>query len=157
MQEVEAKRKLTPADGAHVFFTLIFLVGAYLVKTRYTTECSVSLDVGLDVLFYGLLLWMTYLLITLVPRYKNQGLRFFFNLLDLFYAFFHFSLFIFNVIALSDSDSDCATKAPELQFFALLYVVVIGITLSIVLLGVIIWVLKRCFKPNDLAFHQADL
>lgn len=157
MQEVEAKRKLTPADGAHVFFTLIFLVGAYLVKTQYTNECSTSLDVGLDVLFYGLLLWMTYLLITLVPRYKNQGLRFFFNLLDLIYAFFHLSLFIWSIIELSDADSDCTTKAPQLQFFMLLYVVVIGITLSIVLLGFFIWVIKRCAKPNDLAFHQADL
>ena len=157
MQEVEAKRKLTPADGAHVFFTLIFLVGSYLVKTHYPTECSASLDVGLDVLFYGLLLWMTYLLITLVPRYKNQGLRFFFNLLDLIYAFFHLSLFLFNTIELSDSDNDCGEKAPELQFFMLLYVVVIGITLSIVFLGFLIWVIKRCSKPNDLAFHQADL
>jgi hypothetical protein len=157
MQEVEAKRKLTPADGAHVFFTLIFLVGAYLIKTRYPTDCDVSLDVGLDVLFYGLLLWITYLLITLVPRYKNQGLRFFFNLLDLIYAFFHLSLFIYNVVELSDEDNDCNIRAPELQFFTLLYVVVVGITLSIVFLGFLIWVIKRCFKPNDLSFHQADL
>ena len=157
MQEVEAKRKLTPADGAHVFSTLIFLVGAYLVKTQYNTECSASLNVGLDVLFYGLLLWMTYLLVTLVPRYKNQGLRFFFNLLDLFYALFHLSLFLFNAIELGDSENDCREKAPELQFFMLLYVVVIGITLSIVFLGFLIWVTKRCFKPNDLRFNQADL
>ena len=157
MQEVEAKRKLTPADGAHVFFTLIFLTGAYLVKTRYSTDCSVDLAVGLDVLFYGLLLWMTYLLITLVPRYKNQGLRFFFNLLDLIYAFFHLSLFLYSSILLGDADNDCRTRAPELQFFTLLYVVVIGITLSIVFLGFLIWVVKRCFKPNDLSFHQADL
>mmetsp|Transcript_22216 Transcript_22216/g.25727 ORF Transcript_22216/g.25727 Transcript_22216/m.25727 type:complete len:158 (+) Transcript_22216:45-518(+) len=157
MQEVEAKRKLTPADGAHVFFTLIFLSGSYLVKTRYQTDCSANLEVGLDVLFYGLLLWMTYLLITLVPRYKNQGLRFFFNLLDLIYAGFHLSLFIYDCVQLGDADSDCRTKAPELEFFTLLYVVIIGLTLSVVFLGFLIWVAKRCTKPNDLSFHQADL
>mmetsp|Transcript_11434 Transcript_11434/g.13107 ORF Transcript_11434/g.13107 Transcript_11434/m.13107 type:complete len:158 (+) Transcript_11434:25-498(+) len=157
MQEVEAKRKLTPADGAHVFSTLIFLVGAYLVKTNYNTDCGADLAVGLDVIFYGLLLWMTYLLITLVPRYKNQGLRFFFNLLDLLYALFHLSMFIYNVVELSSEENDCAQKAPQLQFYILLYTVVIGMTLSVVFLGFIIWVVKRCLRPNDLSFHQADL
>ena len=157
MQEIEAKRKLTPADGAHVFFAVIFLVGSYLIKTRNNTDCSADLATCLDVLFFGLLIWTTYLLITLVPRYKNQALRFFFNLLDLIYALFHLSLFIITTIQLNEDDSDCKTKAPELNFFMLLYAVIVGIALAIVTLGFFIWVIKRFFRPNELSFHQADL
>jgi hypothetical protein len=78
-------------------------------------------------------------------------------MLDLLYAFFHLSLVIFTFLELIDEDNDCGVRAPELQFFMLLYVVIVGITLSIVFLGFLIWALKRCSKPNDLSFHQADL
>src|SRR4051812_40089499 len=95
MQEVESKRKLTPADGAHIFYTAIFLSASYIVKAKHMSQCSVDLELFNDLLFYGLLLWATFLIITLVPRYKNEGLRTFFNLIDILYGVFHIGLVIY--------------------------------------------------------------
>lgn len=35
MLEIEAKRKLKPSEGAHLFYTLIFLISSTLIKSNY--------------------------------------------------------------------------------------------------------------------------
>mmetsp|Transcript_32396 Transcript_32396/g.29201 ORF Transcript_32396/g.29201 Transcript_32396/m.29201 type:complete len:161 (+) Transcript_32396:37-519(+) len=160
MQEVESKRKLTPADGAHIFYTAIFLTGAFMVKTGYNSACTADLATFLDFLFYGLLLWATFLIITLVPRYKNEGLRLFFNLLDILYGLFHIGLVIYTASQYfkGTDNNDCATGAPELNFLAGLYVYVTGVTAGVIVVGFFVWFVKRFIRPNDLAgFHKADI
>ena len=43
MLEIEAKRKLRASEGAHFFFTLIFLVGSGLIVMHAKEACSVDL------------------------------------------------------------------------------------------------------------------
>lgn len=50
-----------------------------------------------------------------------------------------------------------AVSAPELQFFMSLYAVVVDMTLMIVFLGFLFWMMKRCCKPSEISFDQADL
>lgn len=162
MQEVEAKRKLTPADGAHIFYTGIFLVGSYLVKSSDEPVCadqSVHLDVFIDTLFYGLLIWATFTIISLIPRYKNENLRLFFNLLDLMYGLFHIALVIFGAtIFYNDKAAVCAQIASQAWFLLQLYLLVTGVTAIIVIVGFGMWVFRKYFRPSDLAgFHQSDL
>lgn len=113
----------------------------------------------LDLLFYGMLLWATFLIITLVPRYKNDGLRLFFNLLDVLYGLFHLGLVLFTASQYFASESnDCKEAAPQLFFLAGLYVYVTGVTAGIVAIGTAVWFVKKFIRPNDLAgFHKEDL
>jgi hypothetical protein len=158
MQEVESKRKLTPADGAHIFYTAIFLSASYIVKTKHMTQCTVDLELFNDFLFYGLLLWATFLIITLVPRYKNEGLRLFFNLIDLLYGVFHIALVVYAGTKYFSKDNDCGKFAPELNFLTNLYIWVTGIAGTIVLVGFGVWFFKRYIRPNDISgFHKADI
>jgi len=154
MQEVESKRKLTPADGAHIFYAGIFLSGSFIIKTQHPHDCSVDLDFFNDLLFYGLLLWTTFLIITLVPRYKNDGLRLFFNLLDLIYGLFHLILVCYGATQYYSENNDCGKLAPALNFFTHLYIWVTGFTGGIVLIGFLVWFFKKFVRPNELAGFQ---
>jgi len=152
MQEVEAKRKLTPADGAHVFYTATFLVGSYIVKSNYATDCGKA-DLGLfvDFLFYGLLIWATFLVVSLIPRYKNENLRLFFNLLDLVYGLFHVALVIYTAVLFNSKDaSDCSRLAPQAHLLANVYIIITGFTAAVVILGFSLWVFRRFVKPSDM-------
>ena len=71
MQEIESKRKLRASEGAHFFFTLIFLSASGIIKLGHPEKNCLNLDLNLliDLVFYGLILWGTYLAISIVPRY----------------------------------------------------------------------------------------
>ena len=159
MQEVQPKRKLTPADGAHVFYTAIFLTGAYIVKTRYNSDCGdSSIDLGLfvDFLFYGLLMWATFLIVSLLPRYKNENLRLFFNIIDIVYGLYHLGLVIYAAVQFySPKASDCVTLAPQTHFLAHLYILITGFTAGIILLGYLAWFSRKIFKSNA-GFQQQN-
>jgi len=150
MQEVEAKRKMTPADGAHIFYTMIFLAGSYMaLNTAPVAQCSVNLTLFAQILFYGEMIWMTYLVITLVPRYKNQGLRLFFNLLDLFYGLYHLALFTYAGYIFYSPQNDCAAGAPALNFLANLYIAVMSFTFFIATLTFGSYLFRRIFKRSE--------
>jgi hypothetical protein len=72
MQEIEAKRKLKASEGAHFFYSLIFLAASGLIENNYLTQtCSQNLPLLVHLVFYGLIIWGTYILITIVPRYNT--------------------------------------------------------------------------------------
>ena len=149
MQEIQAKRKLHSADGAHIFFTLIFLAGSYMALNSSTnTTCNVNLQVVIEALFYGQLIWMTYLIITLFPRYKNESLRLIFNLLDMLYGCYHLALVIYASIQFFHKKNDCTTAAPALNFLTELYIYVMIFTFSIILLSFIFWLIRKITRSK---------
>ena len=159
MLQSESKRRLTPADGAHIFFTMIFLIGTYLLKNKYNIVCGVNFKDWLDILYYGLMVWMIFLMITLISRFKNQGLRILFNLLDLLYALFHLALAISASVLYFGSKNNCSSYAPELQFFVGLYIFVIYFTFAIISIGLLFLLVKKYAKHRDTRtnFQKADI
>lgn len=154
MQEVASKRKLTPADGAHIFYTFIFLAGTYMVKSTYNTECgdsSVLLGAFIDILFYGLLIWETFLIVSLLPRYRNENLRQFFNILDLLYGLFHISMVIFALTILGNKKADdCVQLAPQAYFITQVYTIITGSAALIVIVGFGMWAYRKFCSTTDL-------
>ena len=73
MFEIEAKRKLRASEGAHFFFTLIFFVISIVIELNYKHEsCSVNLFYLIDFVFYGMIIWSVFLILTLIPKCKNK-------------------------------------------------------------------------------------
>eukprot|EP01016_Furgasonia_blochmanni_P016341 TRINITY_DN1939_c0_g1_i6.p1 TRINITY_DN1939_c0_g1~~TRINITY_DN1939_c0_g1_i6.p1 ORF type:complete len:258 (-),score=68.60 TRINITY_DN1939_c0_g1_i6:61-834(-) len=148
-----ARKTLRPADGAHLFFCLIFLVATSIVKLNYIVDCN-SESSFFDLLFYGLVAWSTYLLITLVPNYKNPALQKFFTILDIIYALMHFGLFIWGWRLRSSHLAYCGVSDNILvksvpQFFLLELYLWFGLVIFILLvLGLVAWVVRRAAKPK---------
>ena len=137
MIEIDAKTKLKSSEGANFFFTLITLVATGVIQRQYieTETCDVNLALFVQMLFFTQVIKITYSLITLVPRYKNQDIVLFFKVLDLVYYLALLGLFIYaNVLYFSEGFSACATTAPILTYFTEFFVLIGYILVSVVVL-----------------------
>lgn len=141
MQEIEAKRKLRASEGAHFFFTLIFLSGSSIIEMSHRDEsCGVNLGLLVDLIFYGLIIWGTYLFISIIPRYKNTAMKQFFNFLDICFGIYLFILFVYaNTLYYKDEFQECfqQTKAPIQAYFTQLFLVVTYVLFVIFALAII--------------------
>lgn len=93
MLEIEAKRKLKPSEGAHLLYTMIFLISSTIIKSNYSQQkCGLRVSLFVNIVFYGMLLWLTFILITMVQRIKNPIMKIFFNFLDISFGIYILAL-----------------------------------------------------------------
>ncbi|CAK59515.1 unnamed protein product (macronuclear) [Paramecium tetraurelia] len=155
MQEIEAKKQLKASEGAHFFYTLIFLSASGIIETQFIDQkCNQNLALFIHLVFYGLIIWGTYILITLIPRYKNPAINLFFNFLDICFAIYITFLLIYGY-RLYSSQNDCAVEAPVLYLFLEVFMLVNGIIFIILGLAFISYILKR-FSKHQQTYAQGE-
>ncbi|CAD8179583.1 unnamed protein product [Paramecium pentaurelia] len=149
MQEIEAKKQLKASEGAHFFYTLIFLSASGIIETQFIEQkCNQNLQLFVHLVFYGLIIWGTYILITLIPRYKNAAINLFFNFLDICFGIY-ILLLLFYGGRIYQSPNDCQTEAPVLFFFLETFLLVNGIVFIILFLAFVSYILKRFSKSSQ--------
>jgi hypothetical protein len=159
MQEIESKRKLRASEGAHFFFTLIFLSASGIIKlSKEQRKChNIDLSLLVDLTFYGLIIWATYLLISIVPRYKNPAIKIFFNFLDLCFGVYLFVLFVFaNKLYFSTGFAQCYTEAPVQAFFTELFLYVTYVLFIVVALALVTFVSRRFLRNQPEEAEELD-
>ena len=147
---IDKRKRLRPADGAHFFFTIIFLVGTIIIKDEFIRSCNGE-DIFIETLFYVLVIWMTYLIVTLIPRYTNPGFHLFFEILDIIYSVIHTGLFCWSCIILYEHQAHCGYDLSiKAQYYFIKVYYWCGIIIfGSLLLSVIIKTIKRYFKLNE--------
>ena len=151
MQEIESKRKLRASEGAHFFFTLIFLSASGIIKFGHPEKNCLNLDLNLliDLVFYGLILWGTYLAISIVPRYKNPAIKIFFNFLDLCFAIYLFVLFVFaNKLYYAKDYNKCTATVPLSAYFTELFLIVTFAIFILLALALLSYLFKRIARKG---------
>ena len=149
MQEIEAKRKLRASEGAHFFYTLIFLVSSGLIQMKYSNlQCGVDYNLIINLFFYGLVIWATYILITILPRYKNTAIKTFFNFLDITFGVYVLGLYMYALVLFFSPDNDCEAKAPILAFFINVFLIVNSVVFAVLLLALVSFLLRRWSKAK---------
>ena len=154
MQAIEAKRKLRASEGAHFFFTLIFLAASAIIISKHSKlTCGVNMHLLVNMVFYGLTIWGTYLLITMIPRYKNPAIKIFFNFLDVCFGIYLFALFIFANVLYFSSKNDCHQKATVLDYFTQLFLFVTYFIFIILAISLVTNLLKR-FNTSSVEYEE---
>lgn len=149
MQEIEAKRKLRASEGAHFFYTLIFLVSSGMIQIKYNQyNCSVDYNLIINLFFYGLVIWATYILITILPRYKNPAIKIFFNFLDICFGLYVLALYIYALVLYFSENNDCETAAPIYAFFINVFLLVNTVVFAILLCSLLSYGLRRWSKAQ---------
>lgn len=158
MIEIEAKTKLKSSEGAHFFFTLIFLVGSWLIEQQESDEkCNANLPLLVDFIFYSQIIKATYQLITLVPRYKNRDIILFFDFLDIAYYVFLFALFVYaNVLYFSSDFASCLETAPVHAYFTQLFLVVTYAIFIVILLSAFTYLFRIITKTSAYEHEQFE-
>lgn len=110
--DVEPRRKFRASDAAHFVLTGLFLLcsGHLLLKS---TGCS-SYDTWNTFLFFGLLIWMVYLLLTLVVQFTNKVTRIFLKYLDFIFLAFMvvMAVWAWFWLKVDTNSKECAQRWP---------------------------------------------
>jgi hypothetical protein len=133
---------------------LIFLVSSGVVKTGFAQEvgrASVKYELLVDLVFYGLLIWGTYLLVSIVPRCKNTSVLVFFKLMDLLFIVYLFVLFIVANKLYGAKAAHDVVVAPVHTFFTLVFLIVNYVIFVILALSLLTSLLKNASskRPQD--------
>ena len=88
--DIEAKRSFSASDALQFVLTLYLFVGSLIIKIHYLGCGGWQWKLWVDFVFFGSMLWLAFLFVISIGRYKNPNLRFFFLLLD--YAYWAFLL-----------------------------------------------------------------
>ncbi|KAL4487114.1 hypothetical protein ABPG72_001566 [Tetrahymena utriculariae] len=158
MIEIEAKTKLKSSEGAHFFFTLIFLTASGLIERQYSEQtCGYQYSLLVDLVFYSQIIKGTYQLITMVPKYKNHDIILFFEFLDIAYYLFLFGLFVYaNVLYFQAGFETCLIDAPIIAYFIQLFLVVTYFIFIVLVLSMITYLFRLASKSNVSEHDQLE-
>jgi len=76
--DIEDRRSLRAVDTAHLLITGALFIGAMLIYNYYDS-CNGEGRTWYQVMLYGNLFWLFFLFTSLVGKYKNKMIRFFFR------------------------------------------------------------------------------
>lgn len=109
--EVKPRRHFRASDAAHFMFTgLVLLCSAHLF---FASPACDKYGIWNTVLFFGSLIWMVYLVLTLVVQFANKGTRMFLGYLDYLFILFHLVMGIWAWFFFNDiNNSGCAPRWP---------------------------------------------
>ena len=80
LHDVEPRRKFRSADAGHLIFTYITIVCSGLLYWK-NNECG-DYKFWNSWMLFGCIVWLTYLIMTLVVKFRSRGVRSFLNYLD---------------------------------------------------------------------------
>lgn len=110
--DVEPRRQFRASDAAHFVLTglLLLVSGLLLLKSQGCAEYNL----WNQFLFFGCLIWMVYLLLSLVVQFTNKVTRIFLSYLDYFFLLFHAAMAIWAwwYLSVEPENSQCAQRWP---------------------------------------------
>ena len=116
--DLKPKRKFLAAEVGQLIFSVICLIcTGYLLRQK---TCS-SLEIFNYILFFGSLIFVIYLLITLVVQFKDKGTNNLLGIVDWVFIAFHLIMFTWAIyLYYSDGWESCT---QDWGFWLLIYVV----------------------------------
>ena len=149
--DVEAKSSFKASDAAQFVITLYLFLGSLLIKINHLGCGGWQWKIWIDFVFFGSLIWLAFLLIMSIGKYKNPNLNFFLKILDFVYFGFLLALWIWLVVIFAKKQYLGCSDPTDM--FGIIFLVLGALALLILLFGILggLWKLLR---PNDNA-HKA--
>lgn len=146
--DVEPRRHFRASDAAHFVLTGILLLVSGLLLLN-SPDCADYANWN-KFLFFGCLIWMVYLLLSLVVQFTNKVTRIFLSYLDYFFLIFHIAMAIWAWFYLKDpTQSTCASRWP---WWVMVYRAIAAIALVCLLAVCLMGCMRRInagTKTND--------
>ena len=127
--------RLRAPDAIQLIITLYLFFSTLLLKLKYTV-CNWKWQLWIDIQFYGSLVWLTYLLITLVGKFKSRNMRYYMHFLDYFWFLFHIGMWIWLVVIFWRNQYLDKCSEP-VDMFGVVYLILGGLAGVIVVFGVL--------------------
>ena len=144
--DVEAKRRFRPSDAAQFVITLYAFLGTLLIKIKYLGCGGWQWKMWIDFVFFGSIIWLAYLLILTVGKYRNPNLNFFFKILDLVFFAFLLAMWIWLVVIFAKKQFLGCSDPTDM--FGIIFLVFGAIVLLLFAFGILGWIWTK-LRPND--------
>lgn len=136
LYDVEPRRNFRASDAAHFVLTGLMLLvsGILLLKSPACPEY----DMWNRFLFFGCLIWMVYLLLSLVVQFTNKVTRIFLSYLDYFFLLFHIAMAVWAWFYLTPEpeNSTCVSRWPWwVRLYRWLAAIALACLLAVCLMG----------------------
>lgn len=149
--DLEGRRSLRSADTSQLLLTLYTFLGTLLIKLFHLNCAGWKWSLWIDFVFFGSLIWLAYLLISLVGKYKSSDLKYFFSLLDYFFFAFHLAMWIWLVVIFWKREFlGCSSPA---DMFGTVYLALGALAMLLLCLSLLGWAFSLC-RPKDSAKVQ---
>lgn len=141
---MEPRRKLSSADSAQFIFSLLCLINsAYLLYHHRNGKMCDHYEIFMYFLLFGSLIWLIYLLMTLVIQFRNKGMNMLLASMDWIFILFHICMFVWANFLYFDSNS-CSQMW---DFWVLIYLI-FGYIAFFCVVCVLFMALLRRIKRN---------
>lgn len=144
--DLESRQGLRAPDTTQLLLTLYTFLGTLLIKLHHLNCASWNWTLWIDFVFFGSLVWLTYLLISLVGKCKSASLQAYFALLDYFFFAFHLAMWIWLIVIFAKNEF-LGCSAP-VDMFGIVYLVIGSLAALLLLLSLVGWAFSLC-RPKD--------
>ena len=153
--DLESRRKFRAADAGHLVFTFICLVCSGLLISR-DFQCSEFKNWN-RFMFYGNMIWLAYLLITLVTQFKNKQIRIFLSYLDWIIFLFHVGMSIWANIIYWPNRNGKTACVKRWEYWVWIYIVFGYIALTALVSVIFMFCLRETnhkrYKPKKESYN----
>ena len=91
-----------------IFSFICLLNSAYLLYHHRESKACGNYDIFMYIMFFGSLIWLVYLLMTLILSFKNKGIVRLLSNMDWVFLFFHFALFCWALYLYFKNSNSCS-------------------------------------------------
>ncbi len=153
--DLEPKRKLKSADTAQLIFSVLCLINsaALLYLHRDGKACD-HYEIFMYFLFFGSLIWLIYLLLTVVIQFRNKGMKMLLSSMDWVFILFHVAMFIWANVLYWHYSNSCSTMW---DFWVFVYLLFGYIAFFCILAVLFMWLLRRINKSRYSHNHAHDV
>lgn len=133
--DVYARNKMRSPDAIQLILTLYTFLGSLLLKLKYT-NCNWNCQLWINIMLYGSLIWLAFLLLSIIVKYRNRDLSRFVKYLDLLWFGFHIAMWLW-ILYLFGKKEWLDKCSDPVDHFGVVYVVLGAIGMFLILVSIL--------------------
>ena len=148
--DVEQRSDIHPGDMGQLVFSIWTFICALLIKTKYPHN-SEEFSLWVEIMFYASLIWIAFLLLSIVGRYKDRTIRGFFKIITMLFFVFHIAMWgwLIHLYVVNKEENHFIDANRAGDMFAELYLMFGALLALIALIGIIAWIFSRFSKTSN--------
>ena len=133
--DIESRRKLRSADTTQLAMTFYTFFATLLIKLEHLNCNGWFWSIWIEFVFFGSLVWLAYMLISVVGKYKSANLQAYFILLEYLFFAFHLAMWIWLVVLFGKNEYlGCSSPV---DMFGVVYLILGSFAILLLVLSLI--------------------
>ena len=155
--DLEQSSEIQAGDMGQLVFSIWTFICSLLIKTKFPHNSS-EYSLWVEIMFYASLIWIAFLLLSIVGRYKDRTIRNFFKIVTMLFFAFHIAMWgwLIHLWHKNKEENHFVNSNKAGDMFSSIYLI-LGLILAIVaLIGIIAWLFSKFSKKSNFEDRIVD-